>query len=353
MEVAVSAGLHNKIIMQEQFTHYVGIDVSKLTLNIAICDSSRQILEEYEIENLVPAIKSMLVKLKKIKGFDVKNTIFCLEHTGNYCTPFLEASDAKSLNTWMENPTAIKRSLGIVRGKSDQADARQIAVYACRFIDKAKLWKRPPHEIAELRALFSERNRLVKVIGILTVPIREAAQMGNKVAAGTGKFSEKAVKELVASKVSIEERIAEIVAEVPEIQQNMELLKSIKGIGRETAVMLIVFTQNFTLFANAKQFACFCGVAPFPHSSGTSVKGKTKISRMGNRIAKALLTTAAWSASRFDLELKTYHQRRVAEGVEPMASINIIRNKLLGRAFSVIRRQERFQVDWNPEAKRA
>ncbi len=158
--------------MQEQFTHYVGIDVSKLTLNIAVCDSSRQILEEYEIENLVPAIKSMLVKLKKIKGFDVKNTIFCLEHTGNYCTPFLEASDAKSLNTWMENPTAIKRSLGIVRGKSDQADARQIAVYACRFIDKAKLWKRPPHEIAELRALFSERNRLVKVIGMLTVPIR-------------------------------------------------------------------------------------------------------------------------------------------------------------------------------------
>jgi transposase len=99
-------------------------------------------------------------------------------------------------------------------------------------------------------------------------------------------------------------------------------------------------------FATPRQFACYSGCAPFEHSSGTSIRGKTKVHFLANRKMKMLLHMAAINAITFDEELKTYYQRKVAEGKSPMSVLNAVRFKLIGRIFSVIKRNEEFQKEY-------
>ncbi|MDR1120095.1 MAG: IS110 family transposase, partial [Dysgonamonadaceae bacterium] len=104
------------------------------------------------------------------------------------------------------------------------------------------------------------------------------------------------------------------------------------------ATYLIVYTHNFTRFANWRKFACYCGIAPFEYQSGTSVRGRTQVSSIANKRVKKMLHLAAICAIHFDTELREYYLRRQAEGKTKMAVINIVRNKLVSRAFAVVKR---------------
>lgn len=111
---------------------------------------------------------------------------------------------------------------------------------------------------------------------------------------------------------------------------------SIKGIGKVTARFLIVYTMGFTAFESWRKFASYCGIAPFPHRSGTSIVGRTKVSRLANLEGKALLHQCALSAVISSPEMKAFYERRLAMGKSKMSTINIIRNKLVARAFTVV-----------------
>ena len=99
-------------------------------------------------------------------------------------------------------------------------------------------------------------------------------------------------------------------------------------IGLIVASYMIVYTHNFTRFDTWRKFACFSGIAPFDHESGTSVKGKTKVSPIANKQLKTMLHLSAICAIHTDTELKEYYHRRLAEGKPKISVINIIRNKL-------------------------
>ena len=116
-------------------------------------------------------------------------------------------------------------------------------------------------------------------------------------------------------------------------------LTTIKGVGMIVAIALITSTNNFQSFDNWRQFACYAGIAPFEHQSGTSYRGKTRISTLGNRHLKTLLSQAAASSIQFNPEMKIYYQRRVSEGKNKMSTLNIIRNKIVSRMFAIAKRQ--------------
>ena len=122
------------------------------------------------------------------------------------------------------------------------------------------------------------------------------------------------------------------------IQTNYNLLISIRGIGFVTAIALIVATENFTRFDDHRKFACYCGIVPFEYQSGTSIKGKKKISRFANKRLKALLSNAACTSIQFNPEMKLYYERRIQEGKSKMSTQNIIRNKIVARVFAVVQR---------------
>ena len=140
----------------------------------------------------------------------------------------------------------------------------------------------------------------------------------------------------------VEQLIEQTIYEDPELKKNDQLAQSVKGIGPITSAFLIAYTHNFERFENARQFACYSGIAPFPNRSGVTLKGKTKVSPIANKQIKAILSNGANSAIVFDKELKLYYQRKRAEGKAYGTVINAVKNKLVQRVFAVIKRQTPF-----------
>ena len=125
-------------------------------------------------------------------------------------------------------------------------------------------------------------------------------------------------------------------------KRQYELLLSIPCIGPVTATYLIACTNAFTMCSTGKQLACYCGVVPFECQSGISIKGKHRVHKMANKSLKALLHLCAISAIKYVAEIKNYFNRKVEEGKHKMSIINAIRNKLVLRAFAVIKNDRPF-----------
>jgi transposase len=94
----------------------------------------------------------------------------------------------------------------------------------------------------------------------------------------------------------------------------------------------------FTAFDNWRQMACYAGVAPFEYTSGTSIRGKTKVNHLADKTMKSMLQMCVLSAIKYDNQIKLYFEKKKTEGKNPMLVMNNIRCKLLARAFAVINR---------------
>ncbi len=123
------------------------------------------------------------------------------------------------------------------------------------------------------------------------------------------------------------------------IKKNYDLLLSVPGIGHLTAVYIICCTNNFICKITGKQLASYAGVAPFENTSGTSIKGRTKVHKMANKDLKKLLHMGAVSAITHCPEFKAYYQRKVKEGKHEQSVINAVRSKIALRAVAIINNQ--------------
>jgi len=180
--------------------------------------------------------------------------------------------------------------MGLVRGKSDKKDAKVIALYAWRKRDELKPTVIPAASIIRIKQLLSLRNKLVKH--------KRAYQSGmsdvhDYFKEGDSKFyldiNKRIIKSLNAEIAKIEKEIESIIKADDKIKENYKNLKSVPGIGKIIAFYLIAYTHNFTKFDTARKFCCYCGIAPFENTSGTSIKGRTKVNPLANKMIKALL----------------------------------------------------------------
>ncbi len=117
------------------------------------------------------------------------------------------------------------------------------------------------------------------------------------------------------------------------------------GVGKKTAIEIIVQTNEFKEFATAREFACYIGVAPFEFSSGKSIRGKTKVSQKANKKVKKLLTMVCMNFAKLKGKanvFREYYQRKVAEGKNKMSVINAVRNKIVHTIFALVRKGEKF-----------
>ena len=138
----------------------------------------------------------------------------------------------------------------------------------------------------------------------------------------------------------IDHQILEIIKRDNTLKNNYKLIQSIPGIGPQTTTYLLIVAKNFTCFENARKLTCYASVAPFLYQSGSSIKGKNKVSHLADKKLKSLLNMCALSTKKHDPQIKQYYNRKVEEGKNKMLIINNIRNKLLIRIFAVIKRQQ-------------
>jgi len=313
----------------------IGIDISKETIDV--CTHSKQVHSVFENSN--KGIKQMSKWALKNSPFPKEEILFIFEHTGIYSHEISIGLSSLGLHFLPVPGLAIKRSLGIARGKDDKIDAAKIALYGYRLRDELIPYEMPGENIISLKRLLSLRERLVKQRAGYKTSLKEQGRVlskkDNKVLLGA---QQKMIAYLTKQIEKVEKEMESLIKEDGELDKTYKLILSIKGIGAQTARFMMAYTEAFTKFENSRKFASYCGIAPFPNSSGTSLRGKTKVSHLANKKIKSLFDLCAKSALQHSPEIKAFYERRLQEGKTKMSTINIIRNKLLARIFAVVKR---------------
>jgi transposase len=322
---------------------FIGIDVSKDTLDVAMHGTTqREKFIEKKFDNDLRGYGFLLSWINK-KNISVQDCLFCLEHTGVYSITLVAFLNEQDLFVCVEPALQIKRSIGMTRGKTDKIDARRIAIYAMDNQHKLNNYKVPGKSILKIKQLLTYRDQLVKTITSFKISLKshERFQLTTEPDFVTLDIQHQ-VEDLNARIERINKQIEDIIEQDGSLKNNYDLVRSVKGIGLVIGAFMIVTTFNFERFENGRKYACYAGVAPFEHSSGTSIRGKTSVSHLANKRIKTLLYNAANSAAQWDPELKNYYQRKRNEGKDHQLVMNAICCKLVNRMFAVVKRQSPF-----------
>jgi transposase len=326
-----------------KFIHFVGIDVSKEYFDaVIILDGIKEKSIHNQFENNVKGIKSLWQWLKK-QGANSENTLVCLEHTGMYSKLIIKTLMAYNFSLWVEMSLKIIRSIGVQRGKNDKVDAERIAFYAMKNAEEAVIFKAPRKEIDKIRNLLSLREKLVSTRASLLRNVNELKSFDPEVARLSEKMQASTIKGIDLDLKKIEKQLDEIIEGDQKLSNVFKLVTSITGIGKVTALLLICLTNEFKIYSDPRQLACYAGVVPFEHTSGKSVRSKPKVHFMANKKLKKQLHMCAMAAIKSDPELKHYFAKKVAEGKSKMLVINNVRNKLVHRICSCVKNNKIYE----------
>lgn len=321
-----------------QFKNIIGLDMAKENFELVMLEDGKKKLQ-IPVENNQRAIKAVLRKMK----IDFSQTLFCMEHTGIYNNLLLAYLNQQKAQVWLENPIHIKRSLGLVRGKNDRIDAMRIAQFAYIHQSKATLWQPKREVIEKLKTLMGQRSRLLKARKALSVPIAEAKKFCLKQQVKMMEDNCRATLKAIGKDIQqVNQQIRQTIKSDERLKELFAIVTSVPNIGTVVGTAILVSTNEFKTIHTARKFACHCGVAPFEHTSGSSIRGKTRISHMADKELKTLLHIAALGSTSRPGELRNYFERKVAEGKNKMLVLNAIRNKLIHRVFACVRDEQKF-----------
>ena len=328
----------------QEFSHFVGIDISKKTLNYAVYNRFHELISEGELKNNQSEIGRMMSRIVRMCKIECDGILYCAEFTGNYAIRLLKMALKRKVFCWLEDPLRISSAEPRQKLKSDPEDARRIARYALRYADRARCDVEVFLEMWPLKELINARTRLVKYKSAMGQSPHDLRLVSPHVASVLGKSGSSFDKHYSREIKSIDLEIENFIGQHPDWKRNHELIQSIPGIGKVTGAYLIAITWNFRRLCNARKLASFCCMAPFSKSSGTSLKKKARTVKKGDKRLKTLLQMSVYNAIRSDDELAHYAERMQDAGKPPLVIANNIRNKLLKRIIAVVKRQKPYNI---------
>lgn len=301
------------------YTDYLGIDVSKKTLDVVNSDGTH-----FEFANDVSGFK----KLHKIIPV---GSVCIMEVTGIYYLQLALFLHGKSIAVSVVNALQIKRftQMHLKRNKTDRADAKMICLYG--KTQDLKLWVPDEKNIAESKDVYTTMEQFIDL----------RAGLKNKLDELKSKKSvnylidsvQNQIKELTSAINELEKKVRELVNE--QHSNLLTNLKSIAGIGERTAVLLIIATNGFKHFECSRQLSSYFGLAPTENSSGSSINGSRKISKMGNPLVRKKLYMCSLQASRCNKSCTDLYQRLLAKGKPKKLALIAVSNKLLKIIFAI------------------
>lgn len=331
----------------EQIKFFVGTDVSKEWLDMSIV-SSGKVLHHAQIANKEVAIKRWLRQTQKELGYSYATTLFSMEFTGLYNHHLLEELHEQKAMVWLIPGLQISEGSthGLKRGKSDKQDAGRIAVYASKNLEQVRLWRKPRKVIQELQTLLMLREKLQKTKHQYETTLKEYKSFSEASVCKLVKQTAMAMLKITQQQLlDVEKGLKSLIQGDEKLQELNEYISSVDGVGMITSANVLVTTNEFLNISEAKQYACYAGVAPFKDESG-KVKKKQKVSHKANKKMKKLFHLLAMSAIRMKGEMKTYYQRKLAEGKNKMSVLNAIRNKIILRIFSCVKNKKLYEKNY-------
>jgi len=318
----------------EKYKIFVGIDISKSWIDVAVLNDSLAAHRNYGNNK-----KDFKLMLSWLKTFARPNEmLLCMENTGIYTMPLWEYLAAHKIPFVVENALQIKLSMGIRRGKSDKADAKLIARYIKLHHTECRLYKVPAQIITRLKVLFGYRERLLKIKHQLWVSNKEIRGfMSAELCKEMSHDSDLLVNNIGNKIDKAEKLILSIIMSDDEAKRIYQLISRVPGIGLITASYLIIVTQNFTIIENSRKLSRYGGMSPEKNESGI-IKRKAKVSGIGNKKLKSLLSNCVGTNLKYDPETKEYYNRKILEGKPEGVVINNLKNKILHRVYAVVNR---------------
>lgn len=304
----------------ENKKQYFGIDISKDVFDVV--DEQKN---HYQFENSEKGFRLFAKKLDAASHC-------VMESTGYYHYLLASFLNDNGFNVSVVNPLSVKRFIQMKLGrvKTDKSDAEMICLYGQQV--ELILWKGHSKNHLECLQVIRLSASYIKQTTSLKNKIHAEKTLGtpSKLVIGSLKRSLRTLRKELSL---LEEKLVEMVKD-----NNRELLsniESIPGIGRKTAMMLIVLTDGFRNFENGGQLCSFAGLTPIIRESGSSVRGKARISKMGNKMLRNLLFMCSFTACKHNRACREIYTRIIAKGKSKKLALIAVCNKLLKQAFAI------------------
>lgn len=318
----------------------VGIDVSKKKLDVALLIDGK--VKAKAVENCAKGHQTLIDWLGKSK-VPLSALHVCMEATGVYSEPPALALHQAGLMVSVVNPACIK-GFGHsenIRNKNDGIDASLIARYCSAM--KPAAWNPPPLEQRQLRA-WSMRVQALKDIRQQEENRLEALSINGM--DEVAQHVKQHIAWLNAEIDKLEGDINDHIDRHPGLKHDADLLVSIPGVGMATVAKILGHLGDIRRFDSAKAFAAFLGVTPRQRTSGSSLKGRTVISRAGSTALRAALYMPSLVARRHNPILHRFAQRLAATGMAKKAVIGAVMHKLAHLIFGVIHNGKPFDPNY-------
>lgn len=318
---------------------FAGIDVSKKFFDVCVVTGTmqQQVRKFSYNEEGLKALNEYLVGQQK--------KVHCvMEVTGVYYLRLAMYLHGKGHAVSVVNPLVIKRfsQMRLIRTKTDKTDAVMIANYA--KAENPQLWEPPVAYVIKLQQLEALSDQLQKQRTALLCQ-REAFSSTQMMDKEIGLLMKNNITHLEKQLQKITERMESIIA--AHHQQMLNNIGSIPGIGKKTAIVLIVLSGGFKKFSNYRQLSAYIGLSPRIYESGSSVKGKARICKMGMSRIRALLYVCAWSAKRCNKACKDLYDRLVEKGKSKRLALIAVANKLVKQVFAIATSNQPYQENYS------
>lgn len=303
---------------------FAGIDISKESFDISIV-STQHTGKSARFSN----DQEGFLQLKSMLPAEAHCV---MEATGPYYLRLATWLHKNGFVVSVVNPLVIRRfaQMQLRRVKTDKADAAIIADYG--RIHQPEPWSPPARYLLTLQQLDAMRDQAIVQLGVLN---------NQWEAFNAGGMMDKEVKSMLNKMIKAQEKVLQQLEDKTQSiimqyhQQMLANITSIPGIAKKTAAVLITVTGGFTRFKTVKQLCAYVGMTPRIYESGSSIKGKARICKLGMSKVRRLLYVCAWSAKRYNAACAELYARLVAKGKAKKVALVAVANKLLRQAFAV------------------
>lgn len=320
---------------------FIGIDVAKLTLDIAYRTAGNEKITHLQISNDEQGFKQVLELIKKL-GLALDQVLICLEHTGTYIEKLVEFFQARQIVVWVVHPLVMKyANPSLQRLKTDKADAKKICEFAHCFQSDMIDYQGLSNFNYLLNQLRQARKQLVKIRQQTLNMIAEKKLKAKPDPITIHVFLDLKAHLSQAIK-DLDKAINQHIKSNQKANRQKTILMSTPAIGKVISTNLIVLTNGFNNFKEHQKFASFIGIAPFANQSGTSIKKKTKVSKKGHQQFKADLSQGALSVIRKGQLFHQYYHHMIKKGKPHNWIINAIMNQIIKLVFALIKNDTEF-----------
>jgi transposase len=311
-----------------------GIDISKKTFDASFLNKMKK--WEHKV------FKNDLTGFKQLIKWSPMESSFVMEASGPYYIQLASFLFEKRLSVFVANPLAIRRysQMKMYRAKTDKKDASTIAEYGSQEV--LRKWKPKSKVLRSIQQIYTALELLKKQRHMTNRQLESfELNIENKILIKDLKGLVNKINRLIDKQEEVIKKLVEI-----EYKLTMDLLTSIPGIGEKSAALLITATDNLENFDNYKQLIAYVGFSPRIYQSGTSVKGRGGICKLGKPQLRKALYLCSWSAKRCNKTCIEMYERLKAKG-KPERVIKVaIANKLIKQAFAVVKSKNRYNKNY-------